>query len=552
MEPMGIERHRWASREAEVSGRERVNTDSSGSGRVDDSKGQPQGEIRGRTKLVKFLKRLFSAAPEGTAALFFIQIFATLGFAVLYSTLVLYATKHLQLPVKVATTLMGVFGAFNYGLHLFGGYLGGRFLSNRNLFVGGMALQVFGCGCIAVGTLALFYVGLALFLTGSGLNVTCINMMLTQRFTSEDPRREGAFLWNYAGMNVGFFVGFSAAGYFQATQSYSSLFIFATLGNFAAIVLAMFNWKTLTDRNTPLLDATRTQFRLRQLAGLAILIGLVPVVWFMLQRPGGTETIIKMICAAVALALIYLTVRHRDRREQRNMTAYLILTIGSLMFWSLYQMAPSGLMLFAVHNVNLMVGRVEIQPQWIQNINTVCIVIGGPLLAWVFTRMRARGWRFDIPQQFSTSLLLMALAFLILPVGIKLAGADGKSAFVWLFASYVLQSIGELLIMPIGYAMIGKIAPKQYQGIMMGSWMLVTGLASLFAGDFSGMIPEPNGTTAVATNPEYIKLFAELGAGSLAVGIALVVLIPFLRRLITDKAEIPPEEMAMATVVPVA
>src|SRR6266487_4827567 len=328
---------------------------------------------------MKSLKRLFSAAPEGTAALFFIQIFSTLGFA-----------------------------AFNYGLHLFGGYLGGRFLSNRNLFVGGMGLQVFGCACIATGTLPLFYVGLALFLTGSGLNVTCINMMLTQRFTPEDPRREGAFLWNYAGMNVGFFVGFSAAGYFQATQSYSSLFIFATLGNFGAIVLALFNWKTLTDRNTPLLDATRKQFRLRQLAGLAILIGLVPVVWFMLQRPGGTETILKSICAALALALIYLTVRHRDRRERRNMTAYLILTIGSLMFWSLYQMAPNGLMLFAVNNVNLMIGAVKIQPQWIQNINTICIVLGGPLLASFFTRMRGHGWRIDIPQQFATSLLLMA------------------------------------------------------------------------------------------------------------------------------------------------
>ena len=73
--------------------------------------------------------------------------------------------------------------------------------------------------------------------------------------------------------------------------------------------------------------------------------------------------------------------------------------------------------------------------------------------------------------------------------------------------------------------------------MMMGSWMLVTGLASLFAGDFSGMIPEPTGTTAVATNPEYAKLFAALGAGSLAVGVALVVLVPFLRKLITDKPE---------------
>src|SRR5437899_12332954 len=140
--------------------------------------------------------------------------------------------------------------------------------------------------------------------------------------------------------------------------------------------------------------------------------------------------------------------------------------------------------------------------------------------------VRARGWRIDIPRQFATSLLLMALGFLILPLGIKLAGIDGKSAFGWLFISYVLQSVGELLISPIGYAMIGKLAPRQYQGVMMGSWMLVTGLASLFAGDFSGMVPDPKGATAAVTNPDYITLFTKLGLASLAVGIALVVLIP--------------------------
>lgn len=488
--------------------------------------------------------RRLSIVP-GTAALFFIQIFSTLGFAVLYSTLVLYATKHLHLDTKHATTLMGVFGAFNYGLHLFGGYLGGRFLSNRNLFVGGMALQVIGCACMATGTLAMFYVGLALFLTGSGLNVTCINMMLTQRFAPEDPRRESAFLWNYAGMNIGFFVGFSVAGHFQATESYSQLFIFATVGNFMAIIIAFVNWKTLADRNTQLLDTTRSQFQMRQLAGTAIVIGLVPVVWFMLQRPGSTENIVKGICALVALTLIYLTIRHRDRRERQNMTAYLILSLGSLMFWSLYQMAPNGLMLFAVNNVDLMIGAVKIQPQWIQNINTVCIVVGGPLLASLFTRMRGRGWRIDVPQQFAASLFLMAVAFLILPLGIKLAGADGRSAFSWLFWSYVLQSIGELLISPIGYAMIGKLAPREYQGVMMGSWMLVTGLGSLFAGDFSSMIPEPTGTTAPATNAGYAKLFTELGLGSLAVALALLVLIPFLRKLITDKADLVHSETPM-------
>ncbi|MEO7724945.1 MAG: MFS transporter, partial [Chthoniobacterales bacterium] len=75
-------------------------------------------------------------------------------------------------------------------------------------------------------------------------------------------------------------------------------------------------------------------------------------------------------------------------------------------------------------------------------------------------------------------------------------------------------------------------------------WMLVTGLASLFAGDFSGMIPEPTGTNAAATNAGYATLFTYLGLGSLAVGVALVVLNPFLRKLITDKAETLPDEVA--------
>ena len=249
----------------------------------------------------------------------------------------------------------------------------------------------------------------------------------------------------------------------------------------------------------------------------------------------GKKELVKGIGLIVAGTLVYLTIRHRDKLERNNMWAYLILTLGSLVFWSLYMMAPSGLMLFAVNNVNLHVWGVTVAPQWIQNINTVVIVVGGPLLAAWFQRLRARGWNVDIPSQFSLSLLLMGLGFLALPAGILFADDKGMVAFVWIFASYVLQSVGELLISPIGYAMIGKLAPRKYQGIMMGSWMLVTGLASLFAGDFSGMVPEPRGTTPVATNPIYASLFEKLGWGSVAVGVVLFVLIPFLRKLIKDR-----------------
>lgn len=483
------------------------------------------------------IKQKLANIPEGSAALFFIQIFATLGFAVLYSTLVLYATKKLNFSVKEATAIMGVFGAFNYGLHLFGGYLGGRFISNRNLFVGGMVLQVLGCGCISLGSAEQLYWGLGLFLTGSGLNVTCINMMLTQRFKPEDDRRESAFLWNYAGMNLGFFVGFSAAGHFQLLEDYAGLFVFATIGNFMAIVLALLNWKRLVDLNTPLLQATPVEFKKRLAVGLAILFGLVPVIYFMLHKAELTGNLVLIISVGIALVIAYLTFRHKDQREQRNMSAYILLTIGSLVFWTLYQMAPMGLQLFAVNNVDRMVWGIEIAPQWIQNINSFVIMVGGPLMAMLFKKLRDQGWQIDVPMQFSAALLLIGIGFLVLPLGIGFAASNGLVAFRWIFISYLLQSVAELLISPVGYAMIGRLAPSKYQGVMMGTWMLTTGTASILASYFSGMIPEASEGMATSTNPTYQHIFSMLGWGAVGVGVVLILLIPFLRKLITKSAD---------------
>src|SRR3546814_19532841 len=97
-------------------------------------------------------------------------------------------------------------------------------------------------------------------------------------------------------MSVGFFIGFVFSDHSATTEHYPGLFLFATSGNFLAIVLAALNWKTLADRNTPLLDAERRAFSGRFVAGIAILIALVPTVWFLLQHPGSTETLVKAIC----------------------------------------------------------------------------------------------------------------------------------------------------------------------------------------------------------------------------------------------------------------
>ncbi|EBW6364102.1 MFS transporter [Salmonella enterica subsp. enterica serovar Oranienburg] len=474
--------------------------------------------------------------PPGPGALFLIQIFSTLGFAVLYSSLVLYATKRLGFSEGQADTMMGIFGAFNYGLHLFGGCLGGRCLSNRNLFILGMLLQVVGCYCIAEAGIPGLWWGLSMFLTGSGLNVTCLNMMLTQRFTPDDDRREGAFLWNYAGMNLGFFVGFSVAGYYQLTESYRTLFLFATVGNMVAVLITLFRWPVLADISTPLIQTKGRGFYLRMFFGLVILTALVPVLRLLLTHAGFSSVFVMVLGGLVFLLLCVITARHQLQHERRRMVAYLILAMGSLVFWSLYQLAPMGLTLFIEHNVRREVYGWLISPQWIQNINTVVIVAGGPVMAWLFRWLRRRGVRIDIPVQFASSLFCMGLGMLVLPLGIYLAGSDGMMAFKWIVLSYLLQSVGELLISPVGYAMIGKLAPARLQGLMMGSWMMVTGVASVLAGYVSGHMPQNAGSFPAATNPGYSTVFNYLGWGAVVTGVILSLLIPQLRRLIELKA----------------
>lgn len=180
-------------------------------------------------------------------ALFCIQIFSTLSFSVLYSTLVLYMTGPLHLTAQYANSVMGVFVAFNFALHLLGGYWGGRFLSYRALFCVGMLAQVIGCVLLSFVQIDCLYYGLAAFLTGSGLNVTCLNCMLTQRFKPQDIRRESAFLYNYAGMNIGFFAGFSLSGYFQLFQNYHRLFLLSSIGNLIALLICLYFWHALAD-----------------------------------------------------------------------------------------------------------------------------------------------------------------------------------------------------------------------------------------------------------------------------------------------------------------
>jgi proton-dependent oligopeptide transporter, POT family len=490
-------------------------------------------------------KAVWNDLPLGIFALFCIQIFSTLSFSVLYSTLVLYMTGPLALTAKFANSIMGVFVAFNFALHLLGGYWGGRFLSNRALFSLGMLAQIAGCIFLSSVNSSYLYYGLAAFLTGAGLNVTCVNCMLTQRFRPEDTRRESAFLYNYAGMNIGFFVGFTLSGYFQLLHNYHRLFLLSSIGNLIALFICLYSWQALGDTNTAYARLDKNKQKRSFIVGLIMICGL-PVILSQLLHYAELANKLVLVTGLLMLVVIYrLGLQQASREAREKIFAFVVLMIVGTIFWTLFQIGPMGLTQFIAHNVERSWLTLTIPPQWFQNINTICIVVGGPLLSAIFIRLRRKGVQINIPMQFALALLLIGLAFVVLPVGISNANRGGFVAPGWIVLSFILQSAGELLISPIGYAMIGALAPSSLQGVMMGMWMLSTGVgATLSSYSSNWMTQGQESVDPILTNAGYGHVFLCLGMLAILASGILVLMAPVLKRWLSSNKSLIIEDNA--------
>ncbi|WP_367607393.1 peptide MFS transporter [Legionella sp. W05-934-2] len=477
-----------------------------------------------------------STMPAGVVPLFFIQIVCTLGFSVLYSSLVLYMTNKLGFDKSLSSLIMGVFVAYNYGLHLLGGIFAGRFISNRLLFCLGMAAQLIGCLLLSNTNETFMYYGLAVFLTGSGLNVTCLNCMLTQLFDADDTRRESAFFWNYAGMNFGFLIGFTMSGFFEISQSYGDLFLLSSLGNVFAVIICVFHWSKFQDKGTIWAEKDRPT-QIRHGVGVVLFILAMPIVLRHLLYQVVFASVFVLVAAVLMFVILtYVAYQQEDKQIRDKILAFLVLTLMGMVFFTLYGTAPMGLTHFIDHNVDRAFGNSIIPPQWFQNVNTIAIILGGPLLSMAINRARKNGKQILLTQQFFLALFLISAGFLILPVGIRFASSLGFVSPSWIVASFLFQSIGELFISPVGYAMVGALIPPSMQGVMMGVWMMTSGVGSTLAGYSSWWMTVGQASSdPIITNTNYSYVFSMLGLITLIVSILLLIITPKLNQLLAEK-----------------
>lgn len=475
-----------------------------------------------------------SEIRSGATSLFFIQIFSTLAYSVLYISLVLFSVEGLHLPASQANHIMATFVAFNFALHLVGGFFGGRLISFRGLFLIGMILQTIGCLLIAQMNMHDFMLGMSIFLVGSGMDLPCINCMIAQLYQPSDNRSEYAFLWNYSGMNIGFFIGVTIAGLFQARQDFNTLFIVTSIMNVVAIGLLCYHWKKLRDIGTRLSQVTEKSKRYaRAVLACVAIVAIIIALTSILSHAFFSAHIIVLLGIIMACVVVVLTIRHQNTSEKRKLIAYCIFAIASLIFYTLYELIPMALTLFLERNVNRTLFHFTVPTAWFLNINTVIIIFGCPLLAYLTHQLRKRGHHVNIPLFFSMGLFLIGLAIITLPIGIHFANAKGLTAIIWPFITYALLAFAEITLSPIGYALVGQLAPPHLRGILMGAWLLTSGVAAILSNIFSNIALGPTqNPSPMISNPSYSHTFLILGSAGILAGMILFVLKPLVSKLI--------------------
>ena len=217
------------------------------------------------------------------------------------------------------------------------------------------------------------------------------------------------------------------------------------------------------------------------------------------------------------------------------MLAAIVLIVFNVTFWTLFEQAGSSLTLFADRNTDLSIfGWFSISAGQTQFFNAFFIVALAPLFSILWTGMARRGIEPTIPIKFGIALIGVGLGFLFLVWGTQFVGPDYKVGIWWLAGLYLIHSMAELCISPVGLSMVTKLSIARVVGMMMGVWFLSISVAQYFA----GMVAQVASVETVGgqvTNPKvsletYAGTFWTIGLVAAAIGVFLLIVSPLIRK----------------------
>ncbi|MBX3700224.1 MAG: oligopeptide:H+ symporter [Dokdonella sp.] len=430
-----------------------------------------------------------------------------------------------------ASKLYGAYLALVYAAALFGGYVADRVIGYQRSILLGAVVMAVGLFMVMVPNEVVFKIGLATIIAGNGLFKPNISTMVGQLYAPGDARRDSGFTLFYMGINAGAFVaplltGWAAEHLFGGSPqmpAYKAVFIASGVGMLVSLVWFWIGRQQLRGIGRP---AAGTESMLRVLYVALGVLASIPAIFFLLTIDAAQ---LQWLLSALFVALCVLILREgfADGAVARDKAiAMLIIFAFNVLFWMFFEQAGSSFNFLAQNIVNRDFGGWIFPVGWFQSVNSLAIITLAPVIAWIWVRMgRANP---SIPRKFGLGIIFNGLAFLLLMFALSSLVSDaGKIPFWTLFMVYVIQSVGELCLSPIGLSMVTKLAPLRLVGFGMGGWFLSTAIGNNLSGIFAGHVSGEGGmTTASALEGYTFGFWVLIGAGAL-----LFLIAPLINRL---------------------
>jgi POT family proton-dependent oligopeptide transporter len=435
-----------------------------------------------------------------------------------------------------ASRTYGAYLALVYATAIFGGYVADRVIGYQRSILLGAVIMAAGLFMIMLPNQQIFMLGLATIIVGNGLFKPNISSMVGQLYAQDDSRRDRGFTLFYMGINAGALIAPLITGWLAEQifgtpqlQNYKAVFGAAGVGMLISLLWFWFGRRQLQGIGRPSPEGSS---KLRVLYVAIAAIAAIPLVYLLMVKVGavGLAWLLGILFVIVVGMLFVEGVREGRIQRDRGI-AMLLLFLFNVLFWCFFEQAGSSFNFLAQNIVNrdlFGVGGFVFPVGWFQSVNPLAIVVLAPIvtLVWAFTAKR--GFEPSIPRKFGLGLLGNALAFLLLMYALKnLVSGDGLIPFWPLVLVYVLQTLGELCLSPIGLSMVTKLAPMRFVGLAMGGWFLSVAIGNNLSGLVAGWISGETGMTVDSALAGFTFSFWLL----LGVGILLFLIAPLINKL---------------------
>ena len=384
-----------------------------------------------------------------------------------------------------ANLVYGSYLALVYAAALFGGYVADRVLGYQRSILVGAAFMAAGLFMIAFPDQTVFKFGLATIIVGNGMFKPNISTMVGKLYSTADTRRDSGFTIFYMGINSGAMVApvlteWLAAAVFGSggMPAYKVVFMSAGVGMLISLVWFYIGRRGLKGIGAP--DAQNGDPK-RLLYVVLGSLCVIPLVYSLLAA--GAQSLQAVLSVLFILLSVMLLVEgiKNGKVARDKVIAMLVIFFFNIMFWCFFEQAGSSFTFLAEKIIDREMFNWTFPVAWFQTVNSLAIITFAPIIAFTWVAMgRANP---SIPRKFGLGLIFNGSAFLLLMFALSsLVDANNKIPFWTLFMVYVLQSIGELCLSPIGLSMVTKLAPTRLVGLGMGGWFLSTGIGNNLSG----------------------------------------------------------------------